>query len=210
MAPHRRHIHYNPAAAAWTAPKSPEYDLVQKYHNSLPGYKPSPLVSLDHLAKETSVGAIFIKDESDRLDLPAYKILGASWGTFRAVAQRLGLPLDASLEDAKQALRGKPTKLFATTEGNHGRAVARMGSWLDVPVEILVPSTMEQSTINNLASEGADVIVSRGSYEFAIAEVNEKANQTEGGILIQDTAFEGYEDIPNVSCKTVYQAIRDL
>lgn len=200
MTPSRRHVHFIPEALAWTAPASPDTDRTTDFHRSLPHYKPSRLVSLDPIAREIGVGAVYVKDESSRLGLPSFKILGASWGIFRAIAQRLNLPLTSSVDSVKEALASHPAKLYAATDGNHGRAVGRMGSLLSVPVEIHVPAGMAQATIEFIESEGAVVVKSTGTYEDAIAAAHEGSKEAAGGILVQDTAFEGYEDIPSVGC----------
>jgi diaminopropionate ammonia-lyase family len=192
-------VHFNSGVSSLrgaAAPKSPD-GLVTEFHKRLPRYAPSPLISLGGMAREAGVGAVYVKDESSRLGLPSFKILGASWGTFRAITQRLSLPLSTTIIALREILAtSRPLKLYAATDGNHGRAVARMGSILSVPVEVHVPAGMAQTTIEFIESEGAVVVKSTGSYEDAIAAAYEGAKRNEGGILIQDTAFDGYEDIP--------------
>lgn len=192
----RRVVQFNPSAKSWTAPASPNTDAVLSFHQSLPNYQLTKLVSLDEVAKELGVKSVVVKDETERLGLPSFKILGASWGTFRALLRVLHLPETATFEQVKRELEGRPVKLYAATDGNHGRAVARMGSLLGIPAEIHVPRQMSSQTIELIESEGARVISSTGSYEDAIATANEQANADERGILVQDTAFEGYEEIP--------------
>lgn len=172
-----------------------------KFHQGLPGYNVTPLISLDQVAEECGVGAVYLKDESSRLSLPSFKILGASWGVFRAISREHGIPLDAGLQDAREAVQGRGVTLFAATDGNHGRAVARMGSLLGVAVEIHVPCCMHKDTIDFIESEGATVVKSAGGYEAAIQSALQRSREQPGGILIQDTAFEGYEDIPGVRKK---------
>ncbi|KAI1458510.1 acetylornithine deacetylase [Annulohypoxylon moriforme] len=195
MTEYRRPIYFNSSARSWVAPQSAAGDLVARFHQQLPSYQPTKLWSLDDVAKEIGVRSVFLKDESSRLGLTSFKILGASWGTFRAIARELNLPLDASLETMKQALTSKPFTLYAATDGNHGRAVARMGAILSLPVEIHVPAHLDVATIELIRSEGANVVVSEGNYDIAIEEA-ETATKLKGGILIQDFAFEGYEEIP--------------
>lgn len=154
-------------------------------------------MKLDDLAQELGVRAIYLKDEGHRFGLPSFKILGASWGTFRAIASRLALPLDCGLETVKRSLRDSNTTLYAATDGNHGRAVARMGYWLGLPVEIHVPAGMHAATIQLIESEGANVVVSKGNYDDSILEA-QAACRTEGGMLIQDFAFGDYQEIPQV------------
>jgi len=78
------------------------------FHRSLPDYAPTALVELPELAAEWNVGRVVAKDESTRLGLPAFKALGASWAIHRAVKDRQG-----------------PLTIVTSTDGNHGRAVAR-------------------------------------------------------------------------------------
>lgn len=195
----RRPIHFNPSASSWTAPSAVGHDLPLKFHKSLPNYCATPLTPLQALAKDIGVGSIHIKDESSRLGLPSFKILGASWGTFRAIAQKYDLPVDADLEQLRDAVEGKEAILYAATDGNHGRAVGRMGSLLGggTHAEIHVPKGMSQETVELIESEGATVVKSQGNYEDAIAAAWERSKSHYGGILVQDTAFEGYEDIPS-------------
>ncbi len=96
-----------PAARDWPCPSSPA--AAGAFHQSLPGYSPTPLVSVPELATELGVGRLLVKDESSRLGLPAFKGLGASWA-------------------CRQVLQRRPGAMLVTaTDGNHGRAVARMG-----------------------------------------------------------------------------------
>ncbi len=198
-----RPIHFSPAAASWNAPIAPTAAPARRFHEQLPGFRQTPLVSLDAIARELGVAAVYAKDESDRLGLSSFKVLGASWAIFRAVAQELGLDLDSDLATVRQALAARPIPLFAATEGNHGRAVARMGSLVSTPVEIHVPARMHPATIKMIREEGAAVVVSAGDYDDAMAEARAAAMQKEG-VLIQDCGFGSYEEIPQVCLANIY------
>jgi diaminopropionate ammonia-lyase family len=198
MSASRRTIFFNPNSQSWTSPSTPSLSLVRAFHRKLPDYAPTPLINLDDLANEIGVQAIYLKDESSRFGLPAFKILGASWGTFQAIASRLDIPLDCDLETVKLSLTGHNISLFAATDGNHGRAVARMGYWLDLPVAIYVPAGMHQSTVDLVESEGARVSRSTGNYDQAVLEAQAAADR-ENGVLVQDFAFGDYVEIPQVS-----------
>ncbi|KAI0409453.1 tryptophan synthase beta subunit-like PLP-dependent enzyme [Xylaria palmicola] len=195
MSCNRRPVFFNKNVQPWTTKSDSTADLTARFHQELPGASPTPLVNLDDVAKELGVRTVRLKDESTRFGLPSFKILGASWGTFRALAQTISLPLSTDLEALKRAVANYPISLHAATDGNHGRAVARMGSILSVPTEIWVPAGMHPGTIELIRSEGAEVIVSCGSYDTAVLEAQKSAKQR-GGILIQDFAFDTYEDIP--------------
>lgn len=189
-------MYTNPQAKSWTYTYETDTSLAQAFHRRLPGYQPTPLAPLHDLSQDLGVKAVFVKDESSRLGLPAFKILGASWGTFRAIAEQTGLPLDSSLQDLSQAAKRSGTVLFAATEGNHGRAVARMGKMLDVPVHIFMSKYADGETVQKIESEGAQVTVVSGTYDDAVAKAWEETERAPHGLLIQDNAFKGYEEIP--------------
>ncbi|KAK4082745.1 uncharacterized protein Triagg1_1635 [Trichoderma aggressivum f. europaeum] len=192
----RRPVYFNPAAKSWTTPLTDSPELAYRFHSQLPAYSQTNLVPLKHLAEELGVGAVHLKDETCRLGLPSFKILGASWGTFRAIAQRLSLPLDSSLDSVKQALKSTKIGLYAATDGNHGRAVARMASILGVTSQIHVPVSMHSCAIDRIKSEGAHVVVSDGFYEAAVVDARVAAAKDETALVVQDYASGDYVQIP--------------
>ena len=198
MTAYRRPVYSNPAARSWSAEPLQAAERVENFHQKLKGYQKSPLVSLDGVAEEIGVGAVQVKIETSRLGLPATEILGVSWATFRAVTRQLHLPLDSDIEEVKARLAERPIPLFAATEGSHGRAVARMGAILALPVEIHVPAGVSAETIALIKSERATIIESKGDYAAAMVEA-QAASQRRKGILIQDCVSDGVEDTPQVS-----------
>ncbi|KAK2763198.1 hypothetical protein FQN54_009834 [Arachnomyces sp. PD_36] len=196
MSTDRRTIYRNQAPKT-SLPPFQGASLVKSFHESLPAYAPTPLVPLEDLAKELGVKGIFVKDESTRLGLPSFKILGASWGTYRAITAHLKLGQDTDLTVLSDEARKHSVRLLAATDGNHGRAIARMGQLLKLPVDIFVPYDLDEYTRNLIASEGATVTVVEGDYDAAILRANQKSSSLENSLLIQDTAFEGYEEIPS-------------
>ncbi|KAF5980396.1 diaminopropionate ammonia-lyase [Fusarium bulbicola] len=188
----RRHVHFNSKAKSWTSPEPASTEAIDRFHQSLPSYEPTPLVSLDDLAQEIGVGAVHVKDETNRFGLPAFKILGASWGAFRSITEKFGLPLDSDIDTVREAAKSHQLTLYAATEGNHGRAVARMGAIFDISAEIHVPASMHPSTVRLIESEGAKVVMSKGRYEDAMLEA-ESASKHEKGIMVQDHAFGDYQ-----------------
>jgi diaminopropionate ammonia-lyase family len=194
--PSEHPIWTNPSAASFRHIDTSDLASVQRFHVNLPGFQRSPLVPLDDLAAELGVKSIFVKDESSRLDLPAFKILGASWGTFRAVAELVGLEPDVECGEVAANARDARIKLFAASEGNHGRAVARMAKLMGLQVDIYASKFMDKSTEDYIAGEGADVIRVDGDYDAAVAEAAKDAFSKENHLLIQDNSFEAYETIP--------------
>ncbi|QKX54709.1 uncharacterized protein TRUGW13939_01797 [Talaromyces rugulosus] len=191
----RRPIYFNPAAATERI-ASPQIEGLKALHQSIPNYAPTPLVELPGLAAELGVRAIFIKDESNRFGLPSFKVLGASWACFRAIAAHLGLPLTVSLNEISSRAKEASISLTAATMGNHGRAVAFMARLLGIEAQIFIPSAIDQETKNLIAGEGAKLIIVQGDYDRAVQEALGESSTQNNALLIQDTAFEGYEDVP--------------
>ena len=101
------------------------------FHRRLPGYEPTPLIDAPEIASALGAGRVWVKDEAERLGLPAFKVLGASWATYRALLDRLGIAATAhmTLDELRERLApARPLKLAAATDGNHGRALARFGA----------------------------------------------------------------------------------
>jgi diaminopropionate ammonia-lyase len=164
------------------------------FHESLPGYAPTPLVSLAEIAAELGVHAVLVKDESSRLGLPAFKVLGASWAIARVVAERTGASTD--LASLPRAAAGSGLRLVTATDGNHGRAVAHMASLLGLAATVFVPAVMTPAAADAIAAEGADVVRTEADYDSAVASAARFANQHPKRELVQDTAWDGYEQVP--------------
>jgi diaminopropionate ammonia-lyase len=168
-----------------------------EFHQRLEGYAPTPLIHLPELARMLGVGQVFLKDESTRLGLPAFKILGASWAIYRALEARAGGTLEPwqTMAELVQRLAPlRPMTLAAATDGNHGRAVAHMAAVLGFASRIFVPAGTAQARIDAIASEGASVEVVDGTYDDAVARSAQEAN--ERCLVISDTSWPGYEDVP--------------
>lgn len=191
----RRPSYLNPSAANERC-NSTLPDNVRSFHQSLPNYSPTPLVSLPDLATELGLRAVFVKDESNRFGLPSFKVLGASWGAFRALTSHLKLPLTVSLDELSTKAKESSITLIAATEGNHGRAVAFMARLLGLDARIFVPRLMDESTRSLIASEGAHVVIVQGDYDQAVRKASDAADQMGNALFIQDTAFKGYEEVP--------------
>jgi diaminopropionate ammonia-lyase family len=198
MSSRRRKIYFNPSAGSSTCSPITVTGLESFHRTLLPNYVPTPLVALPDLAHEIGVKGVFIKDESNRFGLPSFKILGASWGVFRGLTARLGLDATTSLEELSRSLKsGKKIALYTATEGNHGRAVAFVAKRLGLEADVYVSNAMPEATKALIAGHGASVHVVQGDYDVAVAEASRACRLVgENGLLVQDTSFEGYEEIP--------------
>jgi diaminopropionate ammonia-lyase len=152
---------------------------VHAFHRSLDGYAPTPLVPLPAVARELGVGRVYVKDETSRLGLPAFKALGVAWAMHRVLRERAG----------------RHTFLSAT-DGNHGRAVARIARESGHGARIFVPDGVHPEAVAAIEREGATVTRVAGSYDDAVAVAAGAAAAAPDGILLQDTAWPGYEAVP--------------
>jgi diaminopropionate ammonia-lyase family len=205
MTDRQKSIYVNPGARKW------KYDgeidtRIKEFHQRMPGFSPTPLISIDSVAKELGVKHVFVKDESSRAGLPAFKILGASWASYRAMADATYSSIGVPLEEISEAARKQGIKLFAATDGNHGRAVARVAKISGLDCDIFVPSNLDRPTQDLIASEGCRVVVVDGNYDYTVQEARVKSD-VPNGLLIQDTAFEGYTEIAQVSLKSSWKSI---
>jgi diaminopropionate ammonia-lyase len=185
-----------PEARLWTSPAASPDPVA--FHRSLPGYAPTALRNLPDLAAELGVGRALVKDESTRLGLGAFKVLGASWAVAQVVASRSGGSVGGlGLDEARAMAATLPgLRLVTATDGNHGRAVARVAKWLGVPALVVVPDLMRAPAVRAIESEGAAVVSVAGSYDQAVAEAAAISERHPGDALVQDTAWPGYQQVP--------------
>ena len=184
----------NPSPRTW--PASPP--RAKDFHASLPGYAPTPLVDAPELARMLGVAHVLIKDESARFDLGAFKILGTTWAAFQALAADTGYDGPADLASLRRHLAPGPARmLVSATDGNHGRGVARTARMLGLPAHIFMPAGVPQAAIDRIRGEGATVVIVDANYDGAVATANEFAGAATGRLLVQDTGWAGYTDIPN-------------
>ncbi|PGH29937.1 hypothetical protein GX50_07309 [[Emmonsia] crescens] len=197
MTPHRRPLYFNAGARPCAGKGFGSAKSVDAFHRQLKDYQPSPLVPLHAVAEDVGVKAVYAKDETSRLGLPAVNILGVSWAIFRTLANQLGLLEDADIEAVRAHLSKTPIPLFTSSEGNHGLAVARMGLFLATPVQIHVPAHTSAETVALFRMENATVVQSSGPIDDALLEA-QIASEEKNGILIQENATYGYRDIPQL------------
>lgn len=181
----------NPAAARWVCPPAPR--AVSAFHAGLPGYAPTPMVELPALADELGAGRVFVKDESSRFGLPAFKALGVWWAVAGVLAGATG---GSTFADLRTAAAARRTVLVTATDGNHGRAVARIGALLGLRAHVFVPSGVPAAAVAAIAAEGAQVSVVAGSYDEAVARAARAAAEDPDAELVQDTGWPGYEQVP--------------
>lgn len=171
----------------------------QKFHSSFNNYSLTPLTELKNLANTIGVNNIYVKDESYRFGLNAFKVLGGSYAIGNFIAEKLGqniddLPFDKMISDEVKNKLGDITFITAT-DGNHGRGVAWTANRLRQKSVVYMPKGSSLERLNNIKAEGADASITDMNYDESVRFSNDLAEKN-GWIMVQDTAWEGYEKIP--------------
>ena len=172
-----------------------------EFHKSFPQYSVTPLQKLCALASYLGVKGIYCKDESYRFGLNAFKVLGGSYAMGRYIAKELGrdisqLPYNVLSSDKLREEFGQAT-FFTATDGNHGRGVAWAAKRLGQKAVVRMPKGTTKTRFDNIAKEGAEVTIEEVNYDDCVRMAAAEAAKTEHGIIVQDTAWAGYEEIPS-------------
>ena len=176
-----------------------EAEKALAFHSSFPEYSQTPLAQLDDLAGHLGVKGIYVKDESYRFGLNAFKVLGGSYSIGNYIAGRLGEDIDAlpyariTSREVREQL-GELTFVTAT-DGNHGRGIAWTANRLGQKSVVFMPKGSAPERLHNIQVLGADASITDMNYDDAVRHANSCAEKY-GWIMVQDTAWEGYEDIP--------------
>ena len=173
---------------------------VRAFHKSMWGYyAATPLVELKELAAWLGVKNIYVKDESKRFGLKAFKALGGTYAIACYLAKRLGKRIEdvdfdyLASDDIKERL-GNIT--FATaTDGNHGHGVAWTAKILGFTSVVYMPKGSALERIEAIQKQGAAVRLTEYNYDDTVRLLAKDA-ASEGWVVIQDTAWPGYEEIP--------------
>ncbi len=177
-----------------------EISRVRSFHRSFPQYAVTPLADLRHMAEYLGVARVAVKDESWRFGLNSFKVLGGSYAIGRFLAREMGMDIsdltyDTLVSDEFLEKLGSAT-FIAATDGNHGRGVAWTARELRQRCIVLMPKGTTQSRFDNIASLGAEVSIEDGNYDDCVRMAVEMAPSFEHGVIVQDTSWPGYTDIP--------------
>lgn len=172
-----------------------------EFHKSFPQYTVTPLQKLSALASYLGVKNIFCKDESYRFGLNEFKVLGGSYAMGRYIAKELDrdiseLPFNVLSSEKLREEFGQAT-FFTATDGNHGRGVAWAANRLGQKAVVRMPKGTTKTRFDNIAKEGATVTIEECNYDDWVRMAAAEAAKTEHGIIVQDTAWDGYEEIPS-------------
>lgn len=177
-----------------------EVKKARNFHESFPQYSKTPLVSLTQMAKYLHIGNIFVKDESYRFGLNAFKVLGGSYAMARYIAKETHkdvsqLPYNILVSDELRKEFGQAT-FFTATDGNHGRGVAWAANKLNQKAVVFMPKGTTITRLDNIKKENAIATIEEANYDECVRMVAAAASKTKNGVVVQDTAWAGYEEIP--------------
>ena len=186
-----------------TAPAFLAEEVVEKiaaFHSSVPGYAVTPLAELSARAKELGLGNLFVKDESHRFGLNAFKGLGGVYAVSKVICEKLGLDLEKTdfsqicSEENKEKI--KDMVFITATDGNHGKGVAWAAKKFGCQAYVYMPKGTVESRVQAIRDVGAtEVLVTDYFYDDTVRMANKRAEEN-GWTMVQDTAWEGYEKIP--------------
>ena len=179
-----------------------EIKKARTFHESFPQYSETPLTKLPHMASYLGVKEVYVKDESYRFGLNAFKVLGGSFAMARYIAKETGkdvseLPYSVLTSEQLRKEFGQAT-FFTATDGNHGRGVAWAAKRLGQKAVVRMPKGTTKTRFDNIAKEGATVTIEEVNYDDCVRMAAAEAAKTEHGIIVQDTAWAGYEEIPSL------------
>ena len=176
-----------------------EAKKARDFHAGFAQYTETPLASLPGLARALGVKSVAVKDESYRFGLNAFKVLGGSYALGRYIAQTLGeeienLPAEKIFSPEVREKLGQVTFVTAT-DGNHGRGVAWTAHQLGQKSVVYMPKGSAPERLENIRAAGADASITDLNYDDAVRLADKHARDY-GWVMVQDTAWEGYVDIP--------------
>ena len=179
-----------------------EVEKARVFHKSFPQYSETPLANLKEMAKFLGLEKVCIKDESYRFGLNAFKVLGGSYAIARHLADELGRDITTvdykylTSDDLKKDL-GNVVTFFSATDGNHGRGVAWAANKLGQKCVIYMPKGSTQYRLNAIKAENAEATIEEYYYDDCVRKAAAESAKIPHSVVIQDTAWEGYEKIPS-------------
>ena len=172
---------------------------VLTFQKSHPLYTNTPLISLNQLAKRLNVKSIHVKDESHRFGLNAFKVMGGIYAVGKYLADQLNKDInELSFEELKSAdVKQKVGEItfISATDGNHGRGIAWAARELGQKSIIYLPKESTKARLEAIRNEGAHAEIKDMNYD-ATVKLSADLAKEKGYVIVQDTAWQGYEEIP--------------
>jgi len=174
---------------------APAFDRARKTIESWPGYGLTPLVPLSGIAREAGVGALHYKDEASRFGLGSFKALGGAYAVWQVLLREADRKGISSSDREAFAQFAKTMTVCCATDGNHGRSVAWGAQTFGCNCVIFIHATVSEGRKQAIEKYGARVVRCAGNYDDSVREAQATADR-EGWIVVSDTSYEGYRDIP--------------
>lgn len=177
-----------------------EVKKARTFHESFPQYTTTPLAKLDNMASYLGLKEVYVKDESYRFGLNAFKVLGGSFAMARYIAKQTSkdvseLPYNVLTSEELRNEFGQAT-FFTATDGNHGRGVAWAANKLGQKAVVFMPKGSTETRLKNIQKENATATIEEVNYDECVRMAAAAAAKTPNGVVVQDTAWDGYEEIP--------------
>jgi len=162
-------------------------------------YTHTPYISLPALANHLHVQSIHVKDEAHRFGLQAFKVMGGIYAVGKYVASKIDRHITdvsfATLQSDEVRQKIGETTFISATDGNHGKGIAWAARELGQKSVIYLPKGSTQARLEAIQNEGAHAEITDLNYDDTVRMCAELAEKNHW-VLVQDTAWEGYEDIP--------------
>lgn len=172
---------------------------VMQFHKTFDAYAMTHLAQLHETAQLFGIQALYVKDESSRFGLNAFKGLGGSYclGKYIATLLKQDIHKLSCATIASNATKEKTGELtFVTaTDGNHGRGIAWTAATLGHKAVVYMPKGSALERLENIRKLGATAEMTTLNYDDTVRFAQKQA-QENGWVLVQDTAWPGYETIP--------------
>lgn len=183
---------------------------VTYFHQSIPGYRKTPLIKLNQLSQNLGIDQIMVKDESQRFDLNAFKMLGASFAIAEILAHKLNLKPPYSFQAiVKQSARYRNLELVTTTDGNHGRAVAWCAKQFGCVARVYMPNNSEFVRLEAIKQYTPYAEITDLDYDDTVEMVARLAHKNKWQ-LVQDTAWDNYTEIPDNIMRGYFTLIKEF
>lgn len=106
------------------------------------------------MADYLGLGSLYVKDESYRFGLNAFKVLGGSFAIAKYISQQTGIPIGELpyrvLSSPEMKKKIGQTTFYTATDGNHGRGVAWSANRLGQKAVVRMPRGSSRSAKRTL------------------------------------------------------------
>ncbi|AFO89502.1 hypothetical protein PhaeoP72_03815 (plasmid) [Phaeobacter inhibens] len=177
----------------------------QQMLHACPAYHPSPL-ALHEVANQQ----VWIKDETNRMGLGAFKAMGGVYAVAELLMRETGLTENNLTSDTGRAAVSNVTFVCASA-GNHGMAVAAGARLFGAACRIHLADTVPEDFVQRLRAKGSEVVRSGATYEESIAAAIKDAEES-GAVHLADGSWPGYTEPPRLVMEgytVIAQEMRD-